>query len=50
MPMPSAFNVSRLLVEVTRAEGDPTERNTDDVALKELVREVVDDGGMEASV
>ena len=50
MPMPSAFNVSRLLMEVTRAEGDPTERSTDDVALKELVREVVDDGGMEASV
>lgn len=39
-----------ILVEVTRAEGDPTERNTDDVALKELVREVVDDCGMEASV
>lgn len=39
-----------ILLEVTRAEGDPSERNTDDVALDELVREVVDDCGIEAGV
>jgi two-component system sensor histidine kinase CpxA len=39
-----------ILLEVTRAEGDPSERNTDDVALGALVREVVEDCGMEASV
>jgi signal transduction histidine kinase len=50
MPMPSAFNVSRLLVEATLAEGRSNRANTDDVPLKELVREVVDDGGMETSV
>jgi two-component system sensor histidine kinase CpxA len=37
-------------LEVTRTEGDPSERNTDDVALGALVREVVEDCGMEASV
>jgi signal transduction histidine kinase len=39
-----------ILLEVTRAEGDPSERNTDDVALGALVREIVDDCGMEAGV
>jgi two-component system sensor histidine kinase CpxA len=37
------------LLEVTRAEGDPGERNTDQVALDTVVREVVDDCGLEAS-
>jgi two-component system sensor histidine kinase CpxA len=39
-----------VLVEVTRAEGDPAERNADEMALDDLVREVVEDCGMEASV
>jgi two-component system sensor histidine kinase CpxA len=39
-----------ILLEVTRAEGDPGERNIDEVALDALVREVVEDCGMEASV
>ncbi|HLK51010.1 MAG TPA: HAMP domain-containing sensor histidine kinase [Bryobacteraceae bacterium] len=38
------------LLEVTRAEGDPTERNVDDVALDGLLHEVVEDCGIEASV
>ena len=40
----------QVLVEVTRAEGDPNERSSDEVALDGLVREVVEDCGMEASV
>jgi two-component system sensor histidine kinase CpxA len=39
-----------ILLEVTRAEGDPSERNMDDVALGGLVREIVEDCGMEAGV
>jgi len=39
-----------ILLEVTRAEGDPSERNTDNLALGALVREVVEDCGMEAGV
>lgn len=39
-----------ILLEVTRAEGDPSERDADEVALGALVREVVDDCGMEANV
>jgi len=39
-----------ILLEVTRAEGDPSERISDDVPLGALVREIVDDCGMEAGV
>jgi signal transduction histidine kinase len=37
-----------ILVEVTRAEGDPGERSIDDVSLGELIQEIADDCGVEA--
>ena len=39
-----------ILLEVTRAEGDASERSTDDVGLGALIMEIVEDCGMEASV
>jgi two-component system sensor histidine kinase CpxA len=39
-----------ILLEVTRAEGDASERSRDDVALGALIREIVEDCGMEAGV